>query len=56
MQRYCKEYCLIQRGISEIEITMRKLSVEVKLTPKAHCKLEGRGLENLWGVSKISYC
>ena len=40
---------------STIELTMMKLSVEVRFTHKAHCALAGRGVEYLWGVSKILF-
>ena len=41
---------------SEIEFTMKEHGVGVIFTPKAHCELAGRGIEYLWGASKIRFC
>ena len=38
---------------SEIEMTMKSLGVEVVSAPKGHCEITGRGIECVWGASKI---
>ena len=40
---------------SEIEFTMKEYGVDIMFTPKAHYELAGRGIEYLWGVSKIRF-
>ena len=41
--------------LSEIEIVMKELDVEIVFTPKAHCKIAGRGIEYVWRVAKMMF-
>ena len=41
---------------SEIEGTMKMCDVEIVFTPKAYCELAGRGINYLWGISKMLFC
>ena len=57
-----KYYCKIAKNIlqfkdesSEIKLNIIKLSVEVIFIHKAHCEVAGRGIDCLWGVSKILF-
>jgi len=34
---------------SELETNMAKLGILIIFTLKAHCKIAGRGVENIWG-------
>ena len=34
---------------------MRKLDVAVDFTPKGHCEITGRGIEHIWGVTRIKF-
>jgi len=38
---------------SEIESAMDTLGIRVVFTPKGHCEIAGRGIEYLWGISKV---
>ena len=40
---------------SEIELTMNSIGVDVVFTPKAHCEIAGRGIEHVWGASKLKF-
>lgn len=39
----------------EVEMTMDKLDVFIRFTPKAHCEIAGKGIEYIWGISKIDF-
>ena len=41
--------------LSEIEIHMNSIGVEVVFTPKGHCKIAGRDIEYIWGISKVIF-
>ena len=41
--------------LSELEINMKKVDVEVIFTPKGHCEISTGGMECLWGVSKAFF-
>ena len=34
---------------------MKEHDVAIAFTPKGHCELDGRGIEYLWGVSKLLF-
>jgi len=40
---------------SEIESAMDTLGIRVVFTPKGHCEIAGRGIEYLWGISKVLF-
>jgi len=40
---------------SELELMMKILGVEVSFTPKAYCEIAGRGVEYLFGMSKLLF-
>ena len=41
--------------LSEIELVMNQLDVEVKFLPKGHYEIARRGVECLWGVSRVMF-
>ena len=41
--------------LSEIEIQLNSIGVEVVFTPKGHCEISSRGIEHTWGVSKAMF-
>ena len=50
-----KDVPQLKHELSEIELTMRKLDVAVDFTPKGHCEITGRGIEHIWGVTRIKF-
>ena len=50
-----KEILQFKNELSEIEIMMKELDVDVVFTPKGHCEFAGRGIEHLWGVAKMTF-
>lgn len=50
-----KEMPQLRDELSEAELVMNELDIEVVLTLKAHCKLAGRGIECLWRAAKMMF-
>ena len=50
-----KNISIFANELSEIEINMNKVDIEVIFTPKVHCVLAGRGTEFLCGVAKLFF-
>jgi len=40
---------------SELKTNIAKLGISIVLRPKAYCEISGRGVDNIWGVSKIDF-
>jgi hypothetical protein len=48
--------CLdFQQELSQLQFIAQELGVEVRMTPKAHAELAGRGTEYSWGYSKLKF-